>query len=93
MTMTYTKDGDGYIVHDHNQRAVCRVKTTNAEFLPEHKLPDGRVIPPQAVEKALPRDQWLFHFCAGRFTAQQIKDTINMLPQAESTQRRPMDGE
>jgi hypothetical protein len=78
--MKFTKDGDGYIVHDKDGRAVCRVKTMTTETLPPHKMPDGRVIPAEEADKPLPRDQWLFHFCAGRFTGAQLEEVLKSLP-------------
>jgi hypothetical protein len=78
--LKFEKDGDGYLVTmAATGRAVCRIQTSVMEAITQKQPPDDRIVTFDKV-KPLPREQWLFHFCAGRFSEATLAALISEFP-------------
>jgi hypothetical protein len=82
MSLTYERDGDGYIVR-LREKAICRVHTKTSEFVPARQAPDGRQLPAEVVDKPLAHGDWQFHFYHGFVTPTILKELLDLLPKPE----------
>ena len=70
---------EGYLVTNDQGRTLCRVETRRVAQKRVTQPPDNRVVFIEEHE-AIRREEWVFHFCAGKRSLTELEALLDELP-------------